>query len=216
MNLFVAVWTLLPLAAYFILIGIFQLRNRVTVLPGFVDTLLLGTGLAGLITIGPFELFLPTTATNRFGWFAHVLALVLYGLVVVLLSLSRKPRIVVYNASSRELRPAISSVLASTDPDASLIGNSGGISSQGIDFTLDVNDGNRTAQLIAGSRNIDARHWSQFRRNLRSTLLGIEVGRNSRALWLVCLGIAAMMLTAYFSVTQWPTLAQDFQNWLQR
>jgi hypothetical protein len=217
MNLFVTVWALLPLSAYFVLIGLFQLRTKITVLSGFVDTLLLGIGLSGLITIGPFELFLPATATNRFGWFSRVLALLLYGLILLLWSLSRKPRIVIYNASRREILPALGDILTPADPEAKLVGNSGSIPSLGIDFVLETNDdGNRTAQLISISREVDARNWNRFRQKIREALAPITVGTNPRALWLVCFGLGALGVVAYLSATQWPALAQGFQNWLER
>jgi hypothetical protein len=216
MTLLVIMWAVVPLAIYFLWIGCLQLRSRPTVVSGFADTLWLGLGLSGLMIVGPGELFLPESASNRFGWFAHLLLVVLYALLLILTALTRKPQIVVYNATSRQLQPALSEALKSADAKAVFLGSSALLPTLGVDLSVNLQEDSRTVQLSAISREVDMRHWRRLRSQLSNSLRTVQGSANPRAAGLICAGIAALAIVTYIGVTDWPTLARGLQQWLDR
>ena len=103
---------LVPLAAYLLLLGAFNLRRRPVVLSGARDWLLLGAGLFGLALVGPMELLLlPEATLFRLGGYAWLLLSCCYLLFVVLAAMIGTPRIVIYNSDVETIRPALSRIV---------------------------------------------------------------------------------------------------------
>jgi hypothetical protein len=109
----------IPLATYLLVLGMINLSRRPMLTTGIRDSLALALGLAGLMVAGPMELFLPERAAQTFGAFVWLLMLALYWLICLMIILMRRPRLVIYNISIAELRPALEKAIKEVDLDAS-------------------------------------------------------------------------------------------------
>src|SRR5262245_47168231 len=98
---------LTPLAVYLLLLALLNVGRRPFVTTGGRDLLTLAVGLSGFIAAGPMELFMPMAAANQFGAYVWLLLLTLYVLSVLLAVLTMRPRIVIYNCTLEQLRPAL-------------------------------------------------------------------------------------------------------------
>jgi hypothetical protein len=147
---------------------------------------------------------------------AHVLVAVLYGLLMVLVALTRKPRIVIYNVTPRQLQPLLWEVVQAADSALTVVGRCATLPTLGIDFALDLQPDSRTAQLCAISRELDLRHWRRLRLQVQNALRNVRGTPNPRAAGLILAGCAALTFIAYVGVTQWPALARGWEEWLRR
>ena len=115
---------LAPLAVYFMLLGMINLFHRPMVTTGARDVAALGLGISGFVLVGPMQLFLPEAAATQFGWTVWLLLLGFYGLCLMLVVLLMRPRLVIYNTNSDQLRPILAGILPELDPKARWAGDS--------------------------------------------------------------------------------------------
>ncbi|RMF88113.1 MAG: hypothetical protein D6741_19645, partial [Planctomycetota bacterium] len=107
---------ILPLAFYLVTVGALNGRKTPVVVSGMRDWMTLGLALAGLVMVGPMQLFFPLLAFIHMGEFVWVLMLAMYLLLVVLVSLLAPPRLIIYNIAPHELRPVLSDMVKHLDP----------------------------------------------------------------------------------------------------
>lgn len=98
---------LLPLAAYFFLLGTWHARPRPTVVPGPRDFLLLALGFGGLIAFGPVGELLILWIFPRPSIAAWMAVASLVGLIALAGSLRARRRVIVYHADSAALGDAL-------------------------------------------------------------------------------------------------------------
>ena len=98
---------LVPVGAYVLVLALVNARRRPFLTSGGCDLAALGVALSGLMFVGPLELFRPEAATREFGNYIWLFLLSLYWLGLLLALLVARPRLVVYNISSEELRPVL-------------------------------------------------------------------------------------------------------------
>jgi hypothetical protein len=216
MDLFSLITALVPMAVYLLVLGALHLRRRPYVQTGFADTMLLGMALSGMVLVGPLDLFIPETAAYRFGWFFRVLLVALYVLILLLVAISRRPRMVIYNVRFRDLRPAIEEVVSALDSSAHWSGRSAYLPASGVDFFIDPEPPSRTIQITALSRDISFTQWTSLRRNLARSLRSLAASPNPKAAWLIGGGVAMLLFAAALCVRDFPAMAQSFHEWLVR
>ena len=110
---------LLPLIAYLLLLGIIRLSGRVLITTGGRDIAAMGFAVAGLIAIGPGELFFPKAAAGVFGPWVWLALATFYGLIISLLGLTARPRLVVYGRTPEQMIQPLLEAGRELDPDAS-------------------------------------------------------------------------------------------------
>ena len=98
---------IIPVAIYFILIGVLRLRTRPLVTSGWRDTLTLGIASAGLVAVGPMQLFTPPQAVERWHSWVWLALLCLYVLGLTLILLSGKPRLITYGLDHDQFRDVL-------------------------------------------------------------------------------------------------------------
>ena len=216
MDLFSLTTATVPLAAYMLIVGALHLRRRPCVQSGFADTMLLGMAVSGMILVGPLDFFVPETAAYRFGWFFRVLLLALYVLILLLVAISRRPRIVIYNARYRDLRTAIADVVNQLDSTAYWAGRSAYLPALGVDFFVDPETSSQTIQITSLSRDINFTSWTVLRRQLSQALGRHVVAPNPKAAWLLGGGAAILLLATALCLRDFPAFAQSFHEWLLR
>jgi hypothetical protein len=216
MDLFSLITATVPLAAYLLSLGALHLHRRPYVQSGFADTMLLGLAVSGMVLVGPLDLFVPATAAYRFGWFVRVLLLALYLLLLLLVAISRRPRIVIYNARYGDLRKPLADVVSQLDASAYWAGRSAYLPAQGVDFFVDPEAASQTVQITSLSRDINFTSWTMFRRQLSRALATQVTAPNPKAAWLLGGGVAILLVATALCVRDFPALAQSFHEWLWR
>jgi hypothetical protein len=175
---------LTPLAAYLALLAWIHIRHRPSVVSGWADVLLLGIGICGLAVAGPLELFLPESAAFRYGWFVWLLMLALYFLLVVLVTLSLRPRIVIYNFSGEQLRAILSESARELDSESHWAGNSLVMPHRRVSLYIECSPHLHNVQLVSAGGEQDLASWRRLRKNLVERLAQVTCPiRRSAALY---------------------------------
>jgi len=189
---------LVPVAAYVLLLALVNARRRPFLTSGGSDLTALGLALSGLMFVGPMELFRPEAATREFGNYIWLFLILFYWLWLLLVVLLARPRLVIYNISMDELHPVLAEAAGRLDADARWAGNHLTLPTLGVQLHLDSLDIMRNLSLVSsGSRqNIDG--WRRLARELSRSLPAIRVKRNPRAIGLLIVSLALLVL----SVTQ--------------
>ncbi|KAA5540264.1 hypothetical protein FYK55_21800 [Roseiconus nitratireducens] len=94
---------LLPLIGYLMLLGLIRLSGRSLITTGGRDIATLGLAIAGLVAVGPGELFFPKAAAGLFGAWVWLALAVFYGLIVCLVALVSRPRLVIYGRTPSQM-----------------------------------------------------------------------------------------------------------------
>jgi hypothetical protein len=170
--------TLGPVAIYVLLVGLINLGRRPLVVSGTRDAAALGLAVSGLVIAGPVELLLPDSALLRFGSFVWVLLISLYALCLVLVLLLLRPRLVIYNISSDELRPILAELAGKLDPEARWAGESLVLPNLGVQLHVDGFSAMRNVSLVASGAGQSHQGWRQLERAVRAALSAVEVPRN--------------------------------------
>lgn len=197
-----------PIAMYFMLLGVVNLRRRPHVLAGSREILLVGLALAGLVVIGPMQLFFPLNAANEFGPYVWILLFVFYILLLLLWVLISRPRLVVYNIAQPQLRAVLSDVALKLDSDARWAGDCLALPKLSVQLHLETFGFMRNVCLISTGGEPNFTNWRRLEELLRGTLKQVVVSRNPRGYTFLIVGLlfAAGLL---FNVVKHPqTVAQ--------
>jgi hypothetical protein len=182
-----------PVVIYLLLLAAINVLRRPLLVTGSRDLGALGLTLAGMVVIGPMQLFLPASTFIDFRSATWVLLVLLYLLVLFLCLLTTRPRLVIYNIAVDELRPVLSNVVAELDSEPRWAGDSVAMPNLGIQFHLEIAGSLRNISLISIGSQFDAAGWRRLERSLRTALAEVQVRRNPHAASL--LGAAAMLGT---------------------
>jgi hypothetical protein len=189
---------LVPVAAYALVLALVNARRRPFLTSGGSDLAALGVAISGLMFVGPLELFRPEAATREFGNYIWLFMLSLYWLGLVLVLLLARPRLVIYNTSSEELRPVLAQAAGRLDPEARWAGNHLTLPTLDVHLHLDSLDIMRNVSLVSSGsqQNIDG--WRRLACELRRSLAAVRTRRSPRVIALLAVSLALLAV----SVTQ--------------
>jgi uncharacterized membrane protein len=177
-----------PLGIYLLLLGVINLSRRPLLVSGARDVATLALALAGVIIIGPMELFFPFSAADYFGSFVWLLLLMLYALGVMLAVLWLRPRLTIYNISVDKMRSLLADAVERLDADARWAGDCLVLPQLHVQLYVDNYRAFRNVSLIsAGSRQSQA-GWRRLEVVLLAALAREDVTRNPRGLGLLLAG----------------------------
>ena len=179
-----------PVAVYLLTLGGISLARRPFIVCGTRDTAALGLAVSGLFMVGPFELFYPHAASVMFGSFVWVFLAALYGLCLILLLLSQRPRLVIYNIAIDELRPLLADLVEKLDADGRWAGDSLSLPNLGVQLHIDCSTAMRNASLVSSGPIQSHSGWRKLESGLTAALRQFEVRRNGRAALLLAAGLA--------------------------
>lgn len=186
-----------PVAIYLLLLGVINLGRRPLLVSGGRDTFVLGLAVSGLVIVGPMELFFPVMAAALYGLVIWGLLIGLYLFCLVLLVLVLRPRLVLYNISSEELRPILAELLVEMDPQARWAGDSAVLPTLGLQLRMEPVASMRNVSLVANSPRPDPQGWRRLERELSVALRNLEVARNPLALSLILMGLVLVGAIVY-------------------
>jgi hypothetical protein len=199
----VPLWAaLVPLVAYLLGLAAVHLRQRPSTLPGSWDLLLLAAAAAGLVVAGPLALLQPVAGGTA--WAAGML-LVAAGLLFAAVLLAARPRLVVYNITSEQLRPVVAEVVTALDPAARWAGETAALPGRGIQVHLDGRGAMRTVSVVALGGKTSAEGWAEFSRRLRQAVRRLRVRRSP---WAAVFGGGGCLLMAVAVWLAWPAAAR--------
>jgi hypothetical protein len=182
-----------PVAIYLVLFGAINLARRPFLVSGTRDFAVLALAAAGLVVVGPMELFFPTVASMRFGAPVWILMIVLYVFLVICLILFFRPRLVIYNIATEELRPILADLAAKLDPDARWAGDSLALPNLGVQLHLDSVGKMRNVVLVSSGPAQNHQGWRSLELALQATLADLESPRNVRAIGLLSAALIILL-----------------------
>ncbi len=203
---------LVPVAAYFLLIGLLNIRRRPFMTTGGCDLAALGAALSGLVLVGPIELFRPEAASAEFGSYVWFFLLVFYWLWVWLAVLLARPRLVVYNISGDELRPLLAEAARAIDSQSRWAGDSLALPTLGVQLHVDTSEIMRNASIIAVGAKQNLAGWRQLAAELHGRLETLRVPPNPRSLGIFLLACLLMMACIWHMLAKPQLVAQAMQE----
>ncbi|TWU25618.1 hypothetical protein [Bythopirellula polymerisocia] len=203
---------LLPVASYCLMLGILNARRKPFITTGGADLATLGVALSGMVFIGPIELFRPEAASVEFGGYVWLFLLLLYGLGIWLTMLLSRPRLIIYNISSEELRPVLSEAARSLDPQARWAGDSLSLPTVGIQLHLETFEIMRNVSLVASGAKQNLTSWRQLAGLLGARLDSLSVDSNPRWLGIVLFAILLLATSMIHMLNHPQQIAQAMQE----
>ena len=177
-----------PVAVYMLTLGIMNLSRRPQVVPGVRDAAALGLAVFGFILVGPMELFVPGAAALRYGPFVWPLLVGFYGMCLILVLLTMRPRLIVYNVSADALRPILAELAGRLDPGACWAGDSLSLPHLGVELHFESSVWMRNVSLVSSGGQQNEMGWRKLARELATALATVELGRNPRGISLLSAG----------------------------
>lgn len=164
-----------PLASYLLLIGWINRRKAPLLVNGASDLAALGAALSGIALVGPIELFRPEAATIQLGNSIWIFLLVFYWLWVALGVMLCRPRLVIYNLTADEVRPALAEAVLQVDSAARWAGDSLLLPTLGVQLHLDSQPWMRVTSLVSSGGEQDLQGWRRLSKALERSLRPIRV-----------------------------------------
>lgn len=215
-SLFPLVVAILPLATYLVLLGAVRLYHPL-VTTGTRDGFALAIGISGFVVVGPMELFYPTDAAAALGIIVWFILLVLYGLCVILVLLSLKPKIIIYGVRLPDVLEPLLEACKTIDATATLDTAKQQIvmSERGVHLRVDLLGMSDTVQIEAFEQNLHPRFWAHLLLQLRSRVKKVRSGVTGGALGMLSVGLALVAFVVFQVVTQPGELIAGLRQWLQ-
>ena len=205
-----------PLSVYLLLIGRINFSRRSFLTTGTRDTLALALASAGLVVVGPMELFMPEAAAGFLGPWVWVPLLGLYSFCTLLIALLMKPRLVVYNITTDQLRPLVETVASQLDADRRWAGTSLLMPNVGVQLSLEAFSSMHNVQLIAtGGAHQDLGGWRKLDVALREALKPVRVEPNPRGVSFLFFGVIMAAMVVYGLSQQPEQLTQAIRQFLR-
>ena len=203
-----------PLAVYLILLGVMNLSSRPFLTTGARDTATLGVAISGFVFAGPMELFLPQAASARFGVYVWLLLLGFYILSMTLLVLLLRPRLVIYNVTSDQLRPLLAQVVSKLDSDARWAGESLILPNLGVQLYLEPFATMKNTQLVSSGPRQNFAGWRKLEIALVENLKNFPGSPNPYGYSLLFFGLMLTSTVAYCVIRFPQEVAQGLREML--
>ena len=159
-----------PLVVYLLILGTINLGRRPFLTTGARDTAVLGIAISGFIVAGPMELFLPEGAANLLGGWVWGLLVTFYLLCLTLIVLLMRPRLVIYNVTFEQLRPALAEAVSRLDDQARWAGESLAMPSLGVQLTVEPVAVMKSVQLVSSGPYQNIAGWRRLDDELAAEL----------------------------------------------
>lgn len=196
MNAFVISLAIVPLAVYFLFLGIIHVSRRPFILTGDADMALLSAAVSGMVFIGPMNLFFPINAAIRFGSYIWLILAFLYFLITMLVILYSRPRLIVYNIDKTTLKEILDRIANQLDESSNWAGDSLYIPQQNLDLHLEYVSGLNNVTIVSNKKYSNRLRWRNLKRLLKSELKQTTVSRNKLSIILFLLSAILFCVTA--------------------
>ena len=208
----------LPLVAYLLVLGAIRVSGRVLVTTGGRDIAGVGFAVAGLIAVGPGELFFPKPAAGVFGAWVWLALITFYALIISLLALTSRPRLVVYGRRPDQFLEPLWEAAKELDAEATCDHELLQVYLPALRVHLRVagHSGLDTASIESFEPITSPAFWDQLLGHLRDKSLttAAPTPRRGGAMVLTALSLAAYVI--WRAVTERQQVVEGFGQWLSR
>jgi hypothetical protein len=195
-----------PMGAYLLALALVHSLRRPVVVEGGRDTAALALALAGFVIVGPIELFMPVQATLQFGAYAWLLMFSFYALLVFWIMLSDRPRLVVYNTTSDELRSVLSTLINELDATHRWAGRSVTLPKLRLELYVRESRLTRTVTVRSLAGVVDPRAWHLLHLSLSAAVAAENVSATAAPRRMTAVGIMLLAVGSLVTLTaaaQW-------------
>ncbi len=206
---------LVPLAAYFVLLGLINVARRPLLATGARDTAALGLAISGLIVAGPMELFFPEAAANEMGAYVWLFLIAFYSLVLTLIVLLLRPRLLIYNVRPDQFRPALAEAVSRLDDQARWAGDCLVIPRLGVQLHVEPVGAMRVVQLIAVGPKQNDVGWRQLEAELAKALKSRQGSANPHGYVFLAVGLTMLTVVCYQVMTHHVEVVQTLHEMLR-
>ena len=186
---------MIPLASYLLLLGAINRSNKPVLVSGASDLAALAAALTGLAFIGPIELFRPEAASGLMGNYIWLSLLVFYWLSVALIVMLCRPRLVIYNSTTKDIRPALVEAVAQVDSEARWAGDSLVLPTLEVQMHLDSHPITHTVSLVASGGQQNLLGWRRLQKALERSLRTVNTTRSQTGGVLLVSGVTLIMIS---------------------
>jgi hypothetical protein len=162
------------------------------------------------------DLFLPEPAAREYGAWIWVLLLVLYGLIVTIVLMLMRPRLVIYNIGTEQLRPILADIVSDLDADARWAGDSLLLPKLGVQLHVEPFQTLKNTQLVSSGPHQSHAGWRRLERSLSPVLRKTTTRPNQHGLGLLLLGLLMVALITFFVVKYDQTLLDTWREMLRQ
>jgi len=215
MDTFSACLAFGPLAIYLVLLGGVNLSRRPLVISGTRESLALGLALMGLVIVGPMQLFMPQEAAARFGQFVWLLLLGFYLLCLTLVIMVSRPRLIVYNVSPEELRPALEAAVRRMDAETIWAGKALTLPVARVQLHIESFQPLGSVTLFATGDEQSASGWRRLEMFLRAALRETPVAVRPHGFWMLMTGLLILAALTLWVVDDPQTIAHGLERILR-
>ncbi|MBR5709968.1 MAG: hypothetical protein IKX40_04355 [Thermoguttaceae bacterium] len=195
MNAFDICLSLVPLAIYFLLLGIIHASRRPFIISGDADMALLSAAVSGMVFAGPINLFFPLNAAIRFGTYIWLILAFLYFLITMLVILYSRPRLIVYNIDKAPLKEILEKIASRLDENSTWAGDSLYIPQQDLNLHLEFVSGLKNVTIVSNEKYSSRLRWRNLKRLLKSELKQTTVSRNGLSIVMFSLSAILFFVT---------------------
>jgi len=204
-----------PMSIYLIGLAVLNFRRRPVVVAGSRDMAFLGLGTIGLLVVGPIELLLPKLPDEIVGY-VWLLLLVLYCLFLTLAALLSKPRLVVYNVTLDQIRPALADAVNELDADVRWAGGSVALPKLHVEFYFDDHPSVKNVSLVATATPQSYAGWRLLERTLRAQLREhVETVPSAWGLGVLVVALCMMGRLGWIAFNHSQEIAQSFTEMMR-
>ncbi|MAP73615.1 MAG: hypothetical protein CMJ55_05065 [Planctomycetaceae bacterium] len=204
-----------PLTVYLMLMGLINASRQPFVTSGARDVFSLALSISGLIMIGPLRLFVPEEALAAFGGWTWALLGAFYILSVLLIGMTSRPRLVVYNITPTQLKTSLGILVAELDKNAKWAGDSVELPQLGIQLSIDSKNTMRSCQIVAVGHNQNLASWVRLRVELSAHLKKIKLSANPYALSMIGFALLLGTLIAFQIIQNPQIVLNDLRSFLR-
>jgi hypothetical protein len=214
MDTFSACLAFGPLGVYLLLLGIVNLAPRPMIVSGTRELVSLGLALAGLMIVGPMQLFMPEEAAGRFGWGVWALLGAFYALCLSLVVMLNRPRLVVYNVTLDTLRTVLAETAAALDHDSNWAGRALSMPQMRVHLQLESYPPLGNASMVATGGDQSVGGWRRLEGAMRRALRSAPPARRPGALWMALVGLAILATLGFWVADDPQTIARGLDRML--
>lgn len=214
MDPFSACVALGPLAIYLFILGTINLASRPVIVTGAREIVAFGLAAAGLVIVGPMQLFMPEAAAAQLGPIVWALLISFYVLCLTLTLIVMRPRLVVYNVTVDQLRPVLAEVAARIDHDSTWAGRALSMPQLRIHLVIESFAPLHNVSLVATSHGQSATGWRRFEGALRAALRETPVAGRTHGFWLAVCGLMVLLVLALRIADDPQTIARGIDRML--
>lgn len=209
---------LVPLVGYLVVVAAIRLSGRSLITTGGRDVAALGLAIAGLVAIGPAELFFPTAAAIWFGPIVWIWLAALYALCVTLIAVTIRPRLVIYGRTPEEMFEPLLRAAKGLDEDAQsdVSKHEVHLPSLGVRLRVEGHRGIDHAQVVCFESATPAGFWQRLLAGLRREAARepTPVPRRGAGMLVFATLMAALLL--WRGIEQQAVVVEEFREWLWR